>query len=75
VRLGSSGAFQAMTPDWKRGVSQETRAALLSILRSAADRRRTIKMELAEAQVTFNARNTLGSVQAAVTRITDHGQR
>jgi hypothetical protein len=32
-------------------------------------------MELTEASVGFTAQNTLGSVQAAVTRITDHGQR
>ena len=75
VRLGNSGTFQAMTPDWKRGTPQESRAALLSILRSAADRRRIIRMELAEANVAFTAQNTLASVQAAVARITDYSQR
>ena len=66
--------FFAMTERWKGGALRQS-GALLGILQSAAGTGQVVKLELANARLSFGSGGTLAVEGATVRRATDHSLR
>jgi hypothetical protein len=66
--------FYAMTENWGGGAVRKS-GALLEILQAAAGTGRVVKLELADARLSFGRGGTLAVEGATVRRATDHAQR